>query len=221
MSNARSLEGGPPRAAKPAGGLARRKLLGKVSPPRLLSVTALRALFESHLWPTVLVMGLVGLVGILGVQLWVERRRPRWRLARHRRQGSFGEKLAEGLLTGSGYRIEGRQVPARYTLRVDGEPWEVSLRADFVVRRGARRFVAEAKSGELAGRLDTAATRRQIVEYCLAFDVDGVLLVDTHRRRISLVQLEHPTGHGSLGRLLVPAVVLVLLGLALWAAVRP
>src|SRR5690606_21330603 len=55
VSNARSLEGGPPRAAKPAGGLARRKLLGKVSPPRLLSVTALRALFESHLWPTVLV----------------------------------------------------------------------------------------------------------------------------------------------------------------------
>lgn len=185
------------------------------------SVTPLPALSESHLWPIALLIGLVGLVGLQTVRLWVERRRPRWRLARHRRLGSQGEKLAERLLEGGGYRVEGRQVTSRYTLLVDGEPRKIILRADFVVRRGSRRFVAEAKAGELAGRLETAATRRQLVEYCLAFDVEGVLLVDTHRGRISLVQLQRPAPGGSPWRLIVPATVAALLLMALWATVGP
>ena len=33
--------------------------------------------------------------------------------------------------------------------------------------------VAEVKTGRLAPRIDTPATRRQLLEYRLAFDVDG------------------------------------------------
>lgn len=186
-----------------------------------LSVTLLRAFSESYLWPVALLIGLVGLVGLQSVRLWVERRRPRWRLARHRRLGRQGEELAERLLEDDGYRVEGRQVTSRYTLLVDGEPKEVVLRADFVVRLGSRRFVAEAKAGELAGRLETAATRRQLVEYCLAFDVEGVLLVDTHRRCISLVQLQRPAPSGSLWPLVVLVVGAALVLIALWATLVP
>ena len=38
-------------------------------------------------------------------------------------------------------------------------------------------FVAEVKTGDEAPRMSTAATRRQLLEYHVAFDVDGVLLV--------------------------------------------
>lgn len=186
-------------------------------------VTFLRTFLESHLLVVVALAGLVGLVGLQSVRLWVARSRPRRRLARHRKQGAEGERLAERLLRDDGYHVEGRQVTARYTLLVDGEPYEVTLRADFVVRRGAGRFVAEAKAGELAGRLETAATRRQLVEYCLAFDVEGVLLVDTRRRRISVVQLQHataPSWRPPWGPMLLAAVAALALA-CLWLAVDP
>lgn len=77
-----------------------------------------------------------------------------------------------------GYSVRGRQIETRYTLLVDGEPTEIPLRADYLVSRNGRQLVAEVKSGNVAPRLDTAATRRQLLEYLVAFQVDGVLLVD-------------------------------------------
>ncbi len=39
-------------------------------------------------------------------------------------------------------------------------------------------LVAEVKTGERAPSLTTAATRRQLLEYAVAYGADGVLLVD-------------------------------------------
>ena len=49
--------------------------------------------------------------------------------------------------------------------------------------------MAEVKTGTYAPRLETAATRRQLLEYGVAFDVDGVLLVDADVGEIRLVEL--------------------------------
>ena len=54
----------------------------------------------------------------------------------------------------------------------------------YLATRGSRRFVAEVKTGALAPSLDHAPTRRQILEYCAAFDVDGALLVDAEQGRV-------------------------------------
>jgi hypothetical protein len=59
----------------------------------------------------------------------------------------------------------------------DGEPHVVELRADYLVERRGARYVAEVKTGEAAVLIGNSATRRQLLEYQLAFDVDGVLLV--------------------------------------------
>lgn len=45
------------------------------------------------------------------------------------------------------------------------------------------------KTGKLAPRLDHAATRRQLLEYRVAFGVDGVLLVDAEAERVTVVEL--------------------------------
>jgi hypothetical protein len=102
------------------------------------------------------------------------------------------ERQASRLLADLGYQVLDSQVEATYTLLVDGEPSTVTLRADYLVSRRGRQFVAEVKSGQVAPRLDTAATRRQILEYGVAFQVDGILLVDGESRQIHEIAFPTP-----------------------------
>lgn len=106
---------------------------------------------------------------------------------RSRRLGARGEKVAEGMLLAAGYQLESRQTSRRYRVRVDGAECEVDLRADFVVRRRGETFVAEVKGGSVVNDPLHIPTRRQLLEYEVAFGVDGVLLVDVPGRRIRRV----------------------------------
>ncbi|MBK8251572.1 MAG: hypothetical protein IPK82_02760 [Polyangiaceae bacterium] len=115
-----------------------------------------------------------------------------YRLGRAREQGRAGEERAEKLLTRQGYHIEARQTVLVYQLKVDNSDVDVELRADFLVRRDRRKFVAEVKTGKVAPRLDTATTRRQLLEYRIAYGVDGVLLVDVENGKIHHVGFPLP-----------------------------
>ena len=55
------------------------------------------------------------------------------------------------------------------------------MRADYLVEADGEVLVAEVKTGDVAPRIETAATRRQLLEYHVAFEVDGVLLVCPER----------------------------------------
>jgi hypothetical protein len=99
-----------------------------------------------------------------------------------------GEDRAETLLARAGWHVVGRQVSQRYDLGVDGSKLSVLVRADFIVQRGGRRYVAEVKTGKHAPRIETPSTRRQLLEYRMVFGVDGVLLVDAEAKRISFVE---------------------------------
>ncbi len=101
-----------------------------------------------------------------------------WRARRRLRQAQRGERAAGALLEASGYRVIAEQARGAIVLTVDGAPSTHGLRADYLVTRHGRRFVAEVKTGERAPSLDHAPTRRQLLEYRVAFDVDGALLVD-------------------------------------------
>jgi hypothetical protein len=112
----------------------------------------------------------------------------RWRATRRgraaNRSGQRAEAAAERLLVQAGFRIEQRQVTGHWALFVDGEPVQVRCRADLLVRRRRRRYVAEVKSGAVGSRATSPATRRQLLEYRTVFAVHGVLLVDMARGRI-------------------------------------
>lgn len=164
---------------------------------------------------------LLGALLVLGALVVVQSGRlarlrgaPRRRLERHRRRGTQGELVAERLLKEHGYAIAGRQVVTRYALLVDGVPREVTLRADFLVERGGQVYVAEAKGGEVSGRIETIATRRQVLEYCLAFEVEGVLLVDAAHGAISLVQVPRPVPVSGSSRWWLLALLVLILALA-------
>jgi hypothetical protein len=138
-------------------------------------------------WSTVALAVAISLVLLwlwLAVRRWLDRwgRRRQW--SRARRAESHAIVLFERL----GYAVLGAQVESTYSIRVDGESVPVTVRADYVVARDGRRFVAEVKSGRLAPLLATPTTRRQLLEYLVAFDVDGVLLVDGETRRVHAIE---------------------------------
>lgn len=150
----------------------------------------------------------------------LDRATRRRELRRRRERGMAGEARAEALLRALGYSVVGRQVAARYGLDVDGDLVAVDLRADYLVERDGRRYVAEVKTGRLAPRLDTPATRRQLLEYRVAFDVRGVLLVDADTGAVRAVTFPLPAGAPPPGARLAWLAWGVAAGLAAAAALR-
>lgn len=111
---------------------------------------------------------------------WCQRKLDQWQRRRRATLASNGENKAEAILRAAGYRIDARQVRTTCSLEVDDEPVTFELIADLWVEKDGQQLIAEVKSG--AGRfIQHAGTRRQLLEYALAFDVDGVLLVDAVR----------------------------------------
>ena len=132
---------------------------------------------------------------VLIVRGWLRGLRARARSAR----AYAGERDAARILRAHGFSIVGAQVAIEYPVEVDGEIVVCGLRADYVVQKRGARFVAEVKTGALAPRIDTAATRRQLLEYEIAFDVDGVLLVDAERDVIHTVSFPRLQAAGKNG----------------------
>ena len=118
----------------------------------------------------------------------------------HNERGQAGERRAEQLLRAQGYRVRARHVAGSYAVQVDGDVENIPLIADFIVERDGQRWVAEVKTGKQAPRVGHADTRRQMLEYQLAFEVPGVLLVDAEANRVHQVRFPlHGSGRASAG----------------------
>lgn len=171
-------------------------------------------------------VGVGGALGALGAQRFWRRWRGSVRARRRARRYLRGERDAERLLERAGYRIIDRQVARTWTLTAGGVAHEVSLRADLIVEDDMRRYVAEVKTGVDAPSIGNASTRRQLLEYRFAYEVDGILLVDPEAGAVVEVEFdapaiewvgEQPADHGAgAGRWL--ALAWVIAGAAIGAA---
>lgn len=132
------------------------------------------------------------------LRLWARGYALRRRLIVQSARAAAGEERAAKLLSRAGYRVLERQANGEWNVRVDGESQRVSLRADFIVQRRGRRYVAEVKTGDDAPSIAAPATRRQLLEYRCAFAVDGVLLVDAEENRVHAVEFGLPAARPSL-----------------------
>jgi hypothetical protein len=130
-------------------------------------------------------------------RLWWDKRRTARATRQRFKRGEEGELLAEQLLREAGFSIVERQIQGVWELIVDGEPQTVRVYADFLVEDDTGRYIAEAKTGEVAANIGRAATRRQLLEYRHVFDVDGICLVDVENDSIHWVDFSSgvtPTG---------------------------
>ena len=117
--------------------------------------------------------------------------RGRSRVARRRaRVARDGEVAAVELLAAAGFEVTATQAVHAWSLTVDGEPHEASLRCDYLADRDGERWVAEVKTGGEAPRLGNAATRRQLLEYQVAYGAVGVALVDATTGVVHEVRFE-------------------------------
>jgi hypothetical protein len=140
---------------------------------------------ELALWLGVLALS-AALVALVGAR-WLRHWRRSVRARRRARRAVAGEWDGADLLRRAGYRIVARQARMWWAPVVDGEPVEIELRADYLVEADGEVLVAEVKTGDDAPHLSTTATRRQLLEYVIAFDVDAVLLVCPERGAIHRV----------------------------------
>ena len=139
-----------------------------------------------------LAVALAGALVALVVTRWLRAARGSWRARRRAARAGAGEDDAAALLRRAGFRIVARQARAWWWPVLDGEPQEIEVRADYVVEGDGELLVAEVKTGAEAPELATAATRRQLLEYRVAFDVEGVLLVCPERGVIHRVAFPLP-----------------------------
>ncbi|HHO53699.1 MAG TPA: hypothetical protein ENK18_23210 [Deltaproteobacteria bacterium] len=98
------------------------------------------------------------------------------------------------LLQRSGFGILEHQPWTEWPMEIDGDVVWVSCRGDLLVEATetalappGSRFIAEVKTGLRAPDPTHPSTRRQLLEYLAAFDVDGVLLIDMERGQIHAV----------------------------------
>lgn len=161
-----------------------------------------------------LLLGLAALAAtaaaIQTLRIWWRSFSLRQRLRRRAVRAAAGEARAAELLERHGYVVMGRQVTQQSRLLVDGEPVIVELRADLVVARDGRRYVAEVKTGQAAPDVANRATRRQLLEYRSAFDVDGALLVDAESERVH--EIEFPDGPPARRGAALPAIAWLTVG---------
>jgi len=137
-----------------------------------------------------LAVGLLLLICLLAA--WRRQRRS----LRARRRGARavrGERAAAELLIAAGFEVLERQLPLDWSIAVDDDEVVIALRADYLVADGSRRLIAEVKTGDAAPLIANPATRRQLLEYLVAYDVDGVLLVDVEAGAIAEVEFFEPS----------------------------
>ena len=135
--------------------------------------------------PTLVILGAILLVW-LGALIAAWRRGARSR--QRNRVATSAERRAVRLLEAAGFTVIAEQPATRWPVDVDGTPLSVEIKADLLVRGpDGGLAVAEVKSGSIAPDLRHGATRRQLLEYALAFGVPEVLLVDMTGERIQVV----------------------------------
>ena len=142
---------------------------------------------SGSVWALILILAFVLVWGcVIGVRMasWKTSRQT----ARSRKIGAAGERRGIKMLRKAGYRILEHQPSGRAKVRIDDQPQCFRVRADALVKRDGMVFVVELKGGEMVSTLRHRHTRRQLLEYSLAFDVDGVLLVDAYAGNIHTVE---------------------------------
>ena len=142
-----------------------------------------------------LVVLLLVLAGVLGGALLSLRLRKAWKnLRMHRRfkRGARGEQQCLRYLLKHGFTVLDREVNLTPYMEIDGRRREYTIRADFLVRKGRRRAVVDAKTGSRAPDASFTATRRQLLEYAYHYGVDDVYLYDGNRDALRLVRFPRP-----------------------------
>ena len=130
--------------------------------------------------------GIFCLVLFIKISNWLRTRRLRKRFSKSRQ----AEKEAEKILRKNGYAIIDAQKSKPLLITMGDKIHRYLVRIDYLVRKRGKVFVVEVKSGEKIPYITNRETRRQMLEYYLAYQPCGILLLNMKNKNISEVKFQ-------------------------------
>ena len=132
------------------------------------------------------------LLGVTSFRLWYNNFSKKKQQKRRFKRGLKLEQKAARFLISKGFKIIGEQVAYEHAYYVDHEEVISTINIDYLVEKGEKLFVVEVKSGKSAISIKNRSTRRQLLEYAVAIDCDGVYLLDMENRNLQLIEFQFP-----------------------------
>ncbi|MDD3030892.1 MAG: HK97 gp10 family phage protein [Atribacterota bacterium] len=105
------------------------------------------------------------------------------------------EKKAEKWLKKNGFKIIEKQQSRPLIIKTGKTSHRYLIRTDFLVKKGGHKYVVEVKSGRKNSKVTNRETRRQLLEYFLAYQTYGIILFDMERNLFSEVKFLLPYFH--------------------------
>lgn len=108
------------------------------------------------------------------------------------------EQKAEKWLKRNGFQIIERQQSRPLIIKAGTTHHRYQIRIDFLVKKSGRTYVVEVKSGSQNRHITNRETRRQLLEYFLAYQPDGIILFDMETKKFSEIKFLLPYFHSQL-----------------------
>ncbi|AEG61277.1 hypothetical protein [Desulforamulus ruminis] len=105
------------------------------------------------------------------------------------------ELAARKFLSSEGYKILSVQERVPVVTKINGKSHKSHIQADLIVQKGKEVFVVDVKTGQVAQQPNSPEIRRQLLEYYLVYQTDGVLVLDMDQKKLYRMefQVAHPS----------------------------
>ena len=130
--------------------------------------------------------GIICLILYIKISNWLRTKRLRKRFSKSR----HAEKEAEKILKKNGYAIIDAQKSKPLLITIGDKIHRYLVRIDYLARKRGKVYVVEVKSGEKIPYVTNRETRRQMLEYYLAYQPSGILLLNMKNKSISEVKFQ-------------------------------
>lgn len=131
-------------------------------------------------------------LGAISFRLWYKSFSKQKQQKKRFKRGLKLEQQAVKFLVSKGFRILGEQVEYKHTYFVNGLETSSKINIDYLVEKNTKVFVVEVKSGTSAISIRNRSTRRQLLEYAVSIDCDGVYLLDMENKDLQLIEFQFP-----------------------------
>lgn len=98
---------------------------------------------------------------------------------------------AMSFLEKHGYRIEAVQESKEVITEVDGKSKKNKVIADYIVKKGKKKYVVEVKTGKQTDKITASGIRRQLLEYFLIFQPHGIILLDMENKKLQHINFKY------------------------------
>lgn len=100
------------------------------------------------------------------------------------------EAAARKYLESEGYTILAVQERVPIVTKVNGKPHKSYIQADLIAQKGKEIFVVDVKTGDVAKKPASPDNRRQLLEYYLVYQPDGVIVLDMDEQKLYRLEFD-------------------------------